>query len=112
MIEAASWVSAAILAVPLLGLAGSAAAFVIRMYLEAAERRRIRFFQMIKYINGEFGIIEKLAAVYQLREFTEHRVFLIRLLVMQRGNITGLQRDNLVAEMDQTVAALKGQKRV
>jgi hypothetical protein len=108
--EAPSWISAAIVAVPLVGLAGSAIAFVVRMYLEAAERRRQRFFRMIEYINGQGGIIEKLAAMYQLREFTEHREFLIRLLEMQRGNITGGQKDNLVAEMDRTVLALKGIK--
>ncbi len=109
--EAPSWVSAVIVAVPLLGLAGSAIAFVIRMYLEAAERRRLRFFRMIEYINGQGGIIEKLAAMYQLREFTEHREFLIRLLEMQRGNITGDQKENLVAEMDRTAAALRGKKK-
>jgi hypothetical protein len=107
--EAPTWVSAAIFSVPLLGLAGSAIAFVVKLFQDAKERRHERFFRYMALIDGDAPLVTRLAAVYQLQGFGEHREFLLRYLETFEGSVVGngLGPDALKTEMRLTAKALK-----
>jgi hypothetical protein len=98
------WVTLLGFAVPLMTLAGSAVAYVVKLYLESAERRRNRFFELMQIIDSDSRIAKKVAAVYELRRFPEHRDFILRFCTNQKTNITGVGAHILVAEMEATQA--------
>lgn len=94
--------------IPLATIAGSAVAYIVKLYQEAAERRRKHFFELMQYIDGSGTIATKVAAIYELRSFPEHRDFIIRFCETQRGNISparstaGPAVEALIAEFDAT----------
>jgi hypothetical protein len=96
-------------AAPLVTLAGSAVAFVVKLYLDAGERRRNHFFDLMDKIDTPSSVAKKVAAVYELRRFPEHRDFIIRFCGTQRANITGDGSATLIAEMEATQAFFEAQ---
>jgi hypothetical protein len=96
------WVTLLGFAAPLITLAGSAVAFVVKLFLEARERRRNQFFDLMDKIDGQSSIAKKVAAVYELRQFPEHRDFIIRFCKTQVANVTGGASATLIAEMEST----------
>src|SRR4051794_20581396 len=98
--------SSLLLAVPLFGLAGSAIAYVVQLFQGAAERRRKRFFELMTHIDGPGTIAAKVAAIYALREFKEHREFVIRFCRTQQANVTGPATAIIIDEMQHTLAAV------
>lgn len=96
------WVTLLGFAAPLLALAGSAVGYVVRIYLDSNENRRNYFFNLMKFIDGQGTIAQKIAAVYELRRFPEHRDFIIRFCATQRNNISGGGAELLALEMDKT----------
>jgi hypothetical protein len=101
------WVSLIGAAVSLLTIAGSAVAYVVKLYLDRGQRRRQEFFELMNLIDSPAPIAQKVAAVYRLREFHKDRDFIIRFCETQRNNITGLGADALRSEMDATREFLK-----
>jgi hypothetical protein len=89
-------------AVPLLTLAGSAVAYVVKLYQDAAERRRNQFFELMQFIDSERPIATKVAAIYELRRFPEHKEFIIRFCETQKDFVTGGSAPTLILEMEQT----------
>jgi hypothetical protein len=57
------WISLLVLAAPLIALSGSAVAFVAKQYLDAKERRRAQFFELMQYIDSDRPMATKVAAV-------------------------------------------------
>jgi hypothetical protein len=110
MTEAPNWVSAAIFAVPLVGLAGSAIAFVVKLFQDATERRHRRFFELMTHIDGSGPIAAKLAAIYALRDFGEHAEFVERFCKSQRDKVVGGNSEAIVAELDKTAEAIARSK--
>lgn len=94
-------------AAPLLALAGSAVAYVIKLYRDAAETRHKRFFELMTYIDGQGPIAANVAAIYALREFKEHREFIERFCATQRNNTSGAAAQILIAELDYTAEAMR-----
>lgn len=72
------WVSFVGIVVPLLTIAGSAVAFVSKTFGDAKESRRKQFFDLMALIDTNGSIASKVAAVYQLRYFPEHKDFIVR----------------------------------
>jgi len=72
------WVTLIGVAAPLIAIAGSAVAFVIKLFLDRAERRRNQFFELMQFFDSDKAIATKLAAAYELRRFIEHKEFIIR----------------------------------
>jgi hypothetical protein len=97
-------------AAPLVTLAGSAVAFVFKLYLDAGERRRNHFFDLMDKIDAQSSVAKKVAALYALRQFPEHRDFIVRFCKTQRSNISGpgTASATLVAEMEATQAFFEG----
>lgn len=87
-------------------IAGSAVAYVIRVYSDARRRRRNQFFELMQKLDERGTIASKLAATYQLREFPEHREFIIRFCTSQQENTTGDGSQLLIGEFKRTVAFL------
>jgi hypothetical protein len=110
------WVTLIGFAAPLLTLAGSAVGYVVKQYLDAADKRRNRFFELMKYIDTDGDIATKVAAVYELRRYPEHREFVIRFCDTQKRNIggSGAAVQSLKDEMQFTrdaMAAIPDRKR-
>ena len=101
------WLAIGGIAVPLLGLAGSAVAYVIKLYRDSAERRRQNFFQLLQYVDGEGPIAAKMGAVYALRDFPEHAEFVERFCRTQRNQISGANAQALIDEFDRTATAVR-----
>ena len=98
-------------AIPLFGLAGSAIAYVVKLYQDAAERRHRRFFELLQYIDGGGPIAAKLGAVYALRGFPEHAEFVARFCITQREQIVGDNSQALITELNLTAAAVAKRKK-
>lgn len=96
------WVTLVGFAAPLITLAGSAVGYVVKLYLDSSERRRSDFFALMEFIDGKGSIAKKVAAVYALRRFPEHKEFVIRFCELQRSNVEGAGAQPLIAEMDLT----------
>jgi hypothetical protein len=96
------WVSLVGAGVSLVTVAGSAVAYVVKLYLDRSERRRQAFFELMKMIDSPAPIAQKVAAVYRLREFPEDRDFIVRFCKTQRDNIKGPATEPLQIEMDAT----------
>jgi hypothetical protein len=96
------WVTLVGFAAPLLALAGSAVAYVVKLYRDAAEKKRRHFFELMEFIDSPRPIATKMAAVYELRPFPEHKDFIVRFCQLQRNNIAGNGAPILIAELDST----------
>jgi hypothetical protein len=101
------WVTLLGFAAPLLAIAGSAVAFVVKQFQDARERRRSQFFELMQYIDSDAPIATKVAAVYELRRFPEHKDFVIRFCEGQREIVSGGGAQLLVDEMDHTRDAMR-----
>ena len=101
------WITLIGFVVPFLTLAGSAAAYVVKLYQDADERRHKRFFELLTHIDGQGTIAAKVGAIYALREFKEHREFIERFCENQRTNISGPAAPILIAELDKTKEAMR-----
>lgn len=76
-------------AIPMITIAGSAVAFVWKSYRDARLARHVRFFELMEIIDSKNTIAAKVAAIYQLRTFPEHKDFIIRFCQVQSQNISG-----------------------
>jgi hypothetical protein len=85
-------------------IAGSAVAFVFKAYLDSRRERRQQFFDLMDLIDNKGSIAAKVAAIYQLRFFPEHKDFIIRFCDTQKNNISGsgIAADSLRAEFEKT----------
>jgi hypothetical protein len=101
------WLTLIVAAVPLFGIAGSAVAYVVKLYLDSAERRRKRFFELLGHIDGQGPIAAKLGAVYALRHYKEHREFIKRFCESQMNQVVGENAKSLVDEFKRTAAAVE-----
>lgn len=104
------WLTVLGFVVPALTLAGSAGAFVIKLYLDQSARRRTHFFELMQFIDGNGPIASKMAAVYRMRDFAEHREFAIRFCDSQAPLIVGPTSAPLSEEMRRTSAHMKKQR--
>ena len=103
MNEVSQWAALAGIVVSMLTLAGSAVAYVIRFYLDGAARKRDQFFELMKYLdNPMMPIAGKIAAVYQLRNFPQHREFIIRFCLAAPQFVAGTATVPLLAEFEAT----------
>jgi hypothetical protein len=108
-----TWLALLGFAAPLIALAGSAVAFVIRQYTDAKQRKRDDFFALLdRFDNPNTVIFCRLAATYRLREFKKDRDFLLRFLEFQQKNVEGSKDAvaQLVGEMQLTSRALRGEE--
>ncbi len=97
------WVTLLGFAAPLIALAGSAVGYVVKLYQDAATRRRDQFFELMTFIDSkDRPIATKVAAVYRLRDFPEDKDFIVRFCQSQRDNIQGDAAQTLRDEMDAT----------
>ncbi|MFN3953399.1 MAG: hypothetical protein ACK4LQ_03035 [Pararhodobacter sp.] len=96
--------------IPLVTIAGSALAFVIKVFMDSRERRRNEFYELMKFLDEKGSIAAKVAAVYEMRRFPEHRDFIIRFCTSQRQNIEGSAAQILGDEMKATADFMSGQK--
>jgi len=101
------WLTLIGFAAPLMAVAGSAVAYVVKLYQEAGERRRNQFFELMQFIDSDRPIATKVAAVYELRRFPEHRDFIIRFCESQRSNVVGGGAAPLIAEMENTAQFMR-----
>ncbi len=99
-----------VVAAPLITLAGSAVAYVVKLFLDSGERRRKQFFELMQFIDSQAPIATKAAAVYELRQFPQHREFIIRFCESQRSNIVGGGAHILQQEFDATKAYMQALK--
>ena len=106
------WISLIGFAAPLFAIAGSAIAYVIKTYRDASETRRSHFFELMKFIDSKQTIAIKVAAIYHLTQFPEHKDFIIRFCETQKQNITGgdVSTKALQVEMDYAIDAMKALK--
>ncbi len=104
------WVTLLGFAAPLLTLAGSSVAYVVKLYLDASERRRNHFFELMQFIDSDRPVATKVAAIDEFRRSPEHKDFIIRFCEAQRSNVVGPTSQTLVAEMDATRAALQASR--
>ncbi|PWE36996.1 hypothetical protein DD563_14215 [Pelagicola sp. LXJ1103] len=91
------------ISLPLIAIAGSAVAYVIKIYRESATIRREQFFELMKLLDDKGTIAAKVAAVYHLRQFPEHKDFIVRFCEIQKDNILGDRGLYLTAEMQLTL---------
>ncbi|MEM8824404.1 MAG: hypothetical protein AAGF30_12400 [Pseudomonadota bacterium] len=91
------------LLIPLLTIAGSALAYVVSMYREKSLRRQQRFDNLVSRMDDRGTIAGKLAAIYEMRQFPEHREFIVRFCESQQNNLEGGGSDDLAAEMRATL---------
>jgi hypothetical protein len=97
------WVTLLGFAAPLIALAGSAVGYVVKLYQDAAARRRDQFFELMAFIDSrDRPIATKIAAVYRLRDFPKDKDFIVRFCESQRENIQGDAARFLRDEMDAT----------
>jgi hypothetical protein len=102
MNEISQWAALAGIAVSMLTLAGSAVAYVVRLYLDTATKRRDQFFELMKFLDSPAPIAAKSAAVYQLRSFPQHRDFIIRFCTNAPQFVSGTAAQPLLAEFAAT----------
>ena len=96
-------ISSWVVAVPLLGIAGSAIAYVVKLWLDARNRRHERFYEIMKKIDDKDApLAGKMAAVYQLRQYKEHSAFVVRFCDEASKNIEGKTATMLANEFIRT----------
>ncbi|NVP55587.1 hypothetical protein [Mycoplana rhizolycopersici] len=77
--------------------------YVVKLYQDAAARRRDQFFELMAFIDSrDRPIATKIAAVYRLRDFPKDKDFIVRFCESQRENIQGDAARFLRDEMDAT----------
>ena len=96
------WVTIIGVVIPMMTIAGSAVAFVWKAFQDAREKRRDHFFHLMTLIDTDGKIATKVAAVYELRRFPEHREFIISFCRDLREQIDGASAESLKREMDRT----------
>lgn len=89
--------------IPMVTIAGSAVAYLVRLNLDAKIRRRDDFYAIMEMLDSNSPLASKLAAIYRLREFPEDRAFVVRFCNSLRGNISGPATEALIRELDATV---------
>jgi hypothetical protein len=97
-----SWATIIGVIIPMITIAGSAVAFIFKAYRDAADAKRAEFFALMDRIDTPGTIAGKVAAVYQLRYYPEHKEFIVRFCRTQRTNIKGDSAQLLADEMDST----------
>src|SRR5947209_16032734 len=102
MNEISQWTALMGIAVSMLTLAGSAVAYVVRLYLDTRAGRRDQFFELMKFLDSPSPIAAKIGAVYQLRHFPEHREFIIRFCSAAPQFVAGTAAQALLAEFEAT----------
>lgn len=91
----------------MLGIAGSAVAFVLKSYRDGRQERRKQFFELMRLLDEPHGpIASKVTAIYQLRFYPEHKEFIIRFCENAQGNLKGSGTEILSAEIEQTLKFL------
>lgn len=85
--------------VPLITLAGSAVAYIVKMFLDLADRRRAHFLELIGFLDQPGTLAAKLAAVHQLSRYRQHRDFLVRFFENRDTIISGESAAVLKEEM-------------
>lgn len=89
--------------IPLLTIAGSGVAFLVKYFADARAKRNARFFELMAHIdNPDRPLAAKLAAVYQLRAFPEHKEFIVRFYDGVSENIDGPSAEVLRREFNET----------
>src|SRR3546814_16984741 len=63
------------------------------------------------YIDGSGPIAAKLAAVYALRDFKEHREFIRRFCTTQQSQVVGGNADSLNKELNLTAKAVENTRK-
>lgn len=75
--------------VPLIVLAGSAVAYVMKYSSEVRDRKHLQFFEVMAHLDEKGTIAKKVASVYHLRSFPEHAEFISRFCREQAENVSG-----------------------
>ena len=103
MSEFSQWTALAGIAISMLTLAGTAFAYVVRLYLDRSDRHRDQFFELMKFLdNNQAPIAGKIAAVYHLRSFPKHRDFIIRFCQSAPQFVSGNATQPLLSEFEAT----------
>src|SRR3546814_15962551 len=63
------------------------------------------------YIDGSGPIAAKLAAVYALRDFKEHREFIRRFCTTQHSQVVGGTAESLIKELNLTAKAVENTRK-
>lgn len=108
--DAAELVALVGIIVPLLTIAGSAAAFVWKGFREAKQHRQQLLFSLMDKIDTNGTLASKQLAVYQLRFFPEHKEFIVRFCEANKNKINGDGAKILEAEMQETIDYFSGSK--
>lgn len=96
---------------PLMTLAGSAVAYIFKLFLDLSDRRRKHFLELIGLLDQQGTLASKLAAVYQLSRYDQHRGFLIRFFEKRDMIVSGTSGDVLKEEMRIAAERLQGPNR-
>jgi len=75
--------------IPMITIAGSAATYVFKAFRDARQKRQSDFFNLMALIDTQGTIAGKMAAIYQFRNFPEHKDFIIRFCEQQSQNLSG-----------------------
>lgn len=96
------WVTLLGFAAPLLTLAGSSVAYVVKIFMDRSQLNRERFFELMRILDSDAPLATKIAAAYHLRDFPEHRTFVIRFCSVVREQVRGPAAEAIIAELDAT----------
>ncbi|WP_155856324.1 hypothetical protein [Acidiphilium cryptum] len=109
MIIFPSWLAFISFLIPLFTISGSAIAFIVKLFIDRSDKIHNRFFDLLKIIDSKEPIATKMGAVYELRNFPQHKEFIIRFCESQNSNIIGSDTavSALRAEMDSTKIAMQ-----
>ena len=95
---------------PLMTIAGTALAYVIKIYADAREKRRNEFFELMNFIDGDGAIAAKMAAIYQLRAFPQHKDFIVTFCEANMDNVSGPAAHLLKGELSRTAEYFRTQQ--
>ena len=93
--------------IPLLSIGGSAIAYVVKLYIDRADRRKAELFEMMTKIDEGAALATKLAAIYQLRSFRSDRDFVIRFCESVESHSRGDASAPLQSELRNTAEFLR-----
>lgn len=94
----------------LIAMAASAVAYVVKYFQETKQRRSAELFRLMQLIDSkELPLASKIAAVYSLREFKDHKEFVVRFCETLPANIGGSAAQPLIKELELTKKAMAGQ---
>ncbi len=96
------WITFFGIAIPLFGFAGSAIAFVAKLYLDRKDKRRLQFFELMQFLDSDRPLATKIAAIYELRSYREHREFIIRFCGVIPDYLQGSAVDAMKLELQAT----------